>query len=181
MAKDNAAKKEKDTKGAAEAPSAEKAKKPILLIILVLVNLIAVVGVGVIVYMGQQKKQEKANPIGDPENTEIKEVVKSESDKNSIVSLDTFLLNLSSDRGLKLVKVNMELEVSGEGILDEIKKQKPKVRDMIITIVSSKDYKDIADKAGKDNLRNEIKDQINLFLTKGKIENIYFTEFLLNY
>ena len=74
----------------------------------------------------------------------------------------------------------MELEVSGDGILDEVTKQKPKIRDMIITITSSKVYDDISSKEGKDNLRNEIKDQINLFLTKGKIEKIFFTEFLYN-
>ena len=179
MAKDSAAKKEKNNEVAAES-SSEKAKKPILLIILVFINLIAVVAVGIIVYMGQKQKIAGENPLGDPENVKINEVVSEEDSRNKIVSLDTFLVNLVGDRGRKLIKVNMELEVSGEGILDEVTKQKPKIRDMIITITSSKVYSDISSKEGKENLRNEIKDQINLFLTKGKIEKIFFTEFLYN-
>lgn len=180
MAKDSAAKKEKESKEVSENSPSEKTKKPILLIALVIVNLLAVVGVGAIVYMGQKEKAATENPIGDPENVKLKEVVSEENAKSKIISLDTFLVNLVGDRGRKLVKVNMELEVSGEGILDEVTKQKPKIRDMIITITSSKVYSDISSKEGKENLRNEIKDQINLFLTKGKIEKIFFTEFLYN-
>ncbi len=180
MAKDNAAKKENNSDNAVAEQSVEKEKKPILLIILVIINLLAVVGVGVIVYLGQQEKAATENPIGDPENINLKKIVSEEDAKSKIISLDTFLVNLVGDRGRKLVKVNMELEVSGEGILDEVTKQKPKIRDMIITITSSKIYSDISSKEGKENLRNEIKDQINLFLTKGKIEKIFFTEFLYN-
>jgi len=180
VAKDSAAKKEKEGNEAAAKSSADKPKKPILLIILVIVNLLAVVGVGAIVYMGQKNKSAMDNPIGDPDNVKLKEVVSADNAKTKIISLDTFLVNLVGDRGRKLVKVNMELEVSGEGILDEVTKQKPKIRDMIITITSSKIYDDISSKEGKENLRNEIKDQINLFLTKGKIEKIFFTEFLYN-
>ncbi|MBC7753145.1 MAG: flagellar basal body-associated FliL family protein, partial [Moraxellaceae bacterium] len=33
---------------------------------------------------------------------------------------------------------------------------------------------------GKDNLRNEIKDNINTFLVKGKVSNVYFTELIYN-
>ena len=52
MAKDSAAKKEKEKEGNSPKAngSGEKAKKPILLIALVLINLLAVVGVGAIVY-----------------------------------------------------------------------------------------------------------------------------------
>ncbi len=180
MAKDSAAKKEKEGQEVAANSQTEKAKKPILLIALVIINLLAVVGVGAIVYMGQQNKIATENPIGDPENVNLKNIVSEENAKSKVISLDTFLVNLVGDRGRKLVKVNMELEVSGEGILDEVTKQKPKIRDMIITITSSKVYGDISSKEGKENLRNEIKDQINLFLTKGKIEKIFFTEFLYN-
>ena len=143
MAKESAAKKEKESKEVANAVPVEKAKKPILLIALVIVNLLAVVGVGAIVYMGQKNKAATENPIGEPENVKLNEIVSEENAKSKVISLDTFLVNLVGDRGRKLVKVNMELEVSGEGILDEVTKQKPKIRDMIITITSSKVYGEI--------------------------------------
>lgn len=177
MARNNAAKKEA-ANDSNENVVVDKPKKPILLILLVIVNMLAVIGVGAIVYLGQQKKEAKESPLGESENLKLKEIVSKEKAKAKVISLDTFLINLIGDRGRKLVKVNMELELSGDGILDEVTKLKPRVRDMIITIISSKVYKDISTKDGKENLRNEIKDQINLFLTKGKIDKVFFTQFV---
>ena len=177
MAQGNAAKKEQEEGQAVEVKT-DKPKKPILLILLVIINMLAVVGVGAIVYLGQQDKQAKESPLGETENLKLKEIVSEESNKPKVISLDTFLINLIGDRGRKLVKVNMEFEVKGEGIVDELVKLKPRVRDMIITIVSSKVYKDISSKEGKELLRNEIKDQVNLFLTKGKIDKVFFTQFV---
>jgi flagellar FliL protein len=97
-----------------------------------------------------------------------------------LVPLETFLVNLAGSRGRKLVKINMELEVSNDEVQVEIDKLKPKVRDMIIIIVSGKSYAQMSDKKAKDTLRNEIRDKVNLFLTKGKIKNVYFTEFIYN-
>ncbi|MCB0385939.1 MAG: flagellar basal body-associated FliL family protein, partial [Bdellovibrionales bacterium] len=33
---------------------------------------------------------------------------------------------------------------------------------------------------GKEAMRDEIRDQVNLFLTRGKIKRVYFTEFIFN-
>lgn len=178
LAEENAAKDEQSSAGSQDGTA--KKKKPWLLIALVAVNFLAVVAVGFIVYLGQKKIEESQNPIGDPEKTEVEQIVEDESTKPSIISLDTFLVNLVDGQWRKLMKVNMELEVVGDGIVEEVTKQMPKIRDMIITIISSKLHTDISSKEGKEFLRNEIKDQINLFLTKGKIEQIFFTEFIYN-
>ncbi|MCB0356990.1 MAG: flagellar basal body-associated FliL family protein, partial [Bdellovibrionales bacterium] len=57
---------------------------------------------------------------------------------------------------------------------------KPKIRDIIIVILSSKTYSQVSTKDGKDVLRGEIRDQVNLFLTKGQIKRVYFTELIYN-
>lgn len=62
----------------------------------------------------------------------------------------------------------------------EIDKLKPKVRDIIIILLSAKTYAQVSTKEGKDSLREEIRDQVNLFLTKGQIKRVYFTEFIYN-
>ena len=79
----------------------------------------------------------------------------------------------------------MELEVKsnteGDGnIVSEIDNRKAQIKDFIIIILSSKTYEEISTKEGKDFLRNEIKDNINTFLSKGKITNVYFTELIYN-
>jgi flagellar FliL protein len=97
-----------------------------------------------------------------------------------LVPLETFLVNLAGSRGTKLIKINMELEVNGEGVLEEIEKRKPQIRDIIIILLSSKTYQQISTKDGKELLRDEIRDRVNPFLTKGQIKRVYFTEFIYN-
>lgn len=174
-----------DTNAAPTSPSPEGGSsggKPTLFILLAIINMAVVMGVGGMLYMGQKKKESQPG---------IEDVIKGEHDKSTeeehskefigkLVPLETFLVNVSGSRGRKLVKINMELEVTNAEVQEEVEKIKPKIRDYIIIIASSKTFAEISTKEGKDALREEIKNQINLFLTKGQITKVYFTEFILN-
>lgn len=165
------------------APSGGSGQKPILLIALAVINMLVVLGVGFMLYQG--RKKEAAEP-------KIENVIKGEAQAQhaeaheekevigKIVPLETFIVNLAGSKGRKVAKVNMELEVKGDHVLDEIDKRKAQIRDIIIIILSSKTYEDVASREGKDSLRNEIKDTINSFLVQGKISNVFFTEFIYN-
>lgn len=168
---------------AAPAPTpAPAGPKPTLFIILALVNMLVVGGVAAMLFLGQKKKAHEPG-IDDVIKGEKEEQVKEKLDKDfvgKLIPLETFLVNLAGSHGRKLAKVNMELEVSNNEVQEEIDKLKPKIRDIIIIIVSSKTYAQISTKEGKDQLRDEIRDQVNLFLTKGQIQKVYFTEFIFN-
>lgn len=156
--------------------------KPILFIGLAVVNMLVVAAVGAMIYLN--KKKEAAEP-------KIDHVIQGESEAlarekespefiGKLIPLETFLVNLAGSRGQKLAKINMELEVSNDEVQKEIEKLKPKIRDIIIITLSSKSYAEVSTKEGKDVLREEIRDQVNLFLTKGQINRVYFTEFIYN-
>ncbi|MCB0340987.1 MAG: flagellar basal body-associated FliL family protein [Pseudobdellovibrionaceae bacterium] len=144
--------------------------------------MLVVVGVGVMVMMAKKKEAEKAN-IDDVIQGEHKaqmEEAHSEEFIGQLVPLETFIVNLAQSRGRKIAKINMEFEVNTLDVQKEIAELKPKIRDIIIIIISSKTYAQVSTKEGKDDLRNEIRDKVNLFLTKGRIERVYFTEFIYN-
>lgn len=180
MAEDNAAEKAEGTQGA--APASSTAQKPTLFIILAVFNMIVVVGVGAMIFMAQQKAENEdgVDSVIRGEQEAQKEDAVKEDFIGKLIPLETFLVNLSGSRGRKLAKINMELEVSNDDVQGEIDKLKPKIRDIIIIILSSKSYAQISKKEGKDVLRDEIRDQVNLFLTKGQIKRVYFTEFIFN-
>lgn len=168
---------------AAPAPvAAPSGEKPMLFIILAVVNMLVVAGVGAMIYLN--KKKEAAEPKldhviqGESETQEREKVAPEFIGK--LIPLETFLVNLAGSRGQKLAKINMELEVNNDEVQKEIDKLKPKIRDIIIMILSSKTYEQVSSKEGKDSLREEIRDQVNLFLTKGQINRVYFTEFIYN-
>lgn len=175
-----------EEKAAAEAVAPEEKKaggKPILLYAIIIANMI---GFGVFSFMFYKAKQiESAQPTIDQvvkgeHEAQVEDKAKAEEFVGRTIPLETFLVNLSGSRGRKLLKVNMELEVEGEQVQGEIEKRKPQVRDIIIILLSSKTYGQISSTEGKEFLKEEIRDTVNSFLTKGKIKRVMFTEFIYN-
>ena len=163
-------------------PQSQGGQKPTLFIILAIFNMLVVAGVGYMVYTAQQQKEAQPtidDVIGGEASTQAEEAQQDDF-IGTVIPLETFVVNLSGSRGRKLARINMEIEVSGGDVQVEIDKLKPKIRDHIIIILSSKTYAEISNEDGKNNLREEIKDQLNLFLTKGQIKRVYFTEFIYN-
>lgn len=177
MAEQNAA-----PQAPAPAPAPSSGGKPTLFILLAVINMAVVIGVGAMLYLGQKKKASEPGieDVIKGEHETVAEEKKSKDFIGKLVPLETFLVNVSGSRGRKLVKINMELEVTNAEVQEEVEKIKPKIRDYIIIIASSKTFAEISTKEGKNALREEIKSQINLFLTKGQISKVYFTEFILN-
>ncbi len=166
-----------------EAPKAGgSGQKPTLFIVLAVINMVVVLLVGVMLFLGHRSGQEKVDVEeiirGEQQNLQLDRM--RSAGVGTLVPLETFLVNLAGSRGRNLAKVNMELEVSNAEVQLEVERLKPKIRDMIIIILSGKTFAQVSTREGKDNLREEIRDQVNLFLTKGQIENVYFTEFIFN-
>lgn len=178
---------EKAAAAASEATPASSGnnKNSMILVALAVINMLVVAGVGFMVYQDKKKaaaepkiehviKGEKEAQAKDAENSDDKKFV------GQIIPLEKFIINLAGSKGRKLASVSIELEVKGPAVQEEIDKRKAQVRDIIIIILSSKTYEEVSTREGKDNLRNEIKDTINSFLVKGKISNVFFTEFIYN-
>jgi flagellar FliL protein len=170
---------------ASESPAAAgaPAQKPILLIALLVLNMLVVGGVGAMLYLGKKKEAHKPTidqVVQGEHDTQKKEEEKIDDLMGSTISMETFLINLAGTRGGKLAKITMEFEVSNELVKDEIIKRKPQIRDMIIIMLSSKSFDSLSSSEGKNSLRDEIRDEVNHFLTKGEIKRIFFTEFIFN-
>lgn len=178
MAEENAAAKE-----TAGEEKKSGGGKPILLYAIILLNTLGFAGFSWMFYQGKQKEKEKAtlDQVVQGEHDQQKEDHKAEEEfVGQTIPLETFLVNLSGSRGRKLLKVNMELELEGDKVAEEIEKRKPQVRDIIIILLSSKTYGQISSPEGKEYLKEELRDTVNAFLTKGKIKRVMFTEFIYN-
>ncbi|MFK8137634.1 MAG: flagellar basal body-associated protein FliL [Bdellovibrionales bacterium] len=175
---------EKEGEGAASGGSSSGGgQKSTPYIILVIVNMLVIIGFAVMVYM--DKKAEESKPgmddvvAGEQQAMEA-EALSEEEFIGKLVPLETFLVNLAGTRGGKLMKINMSLEVGNDEVQGEIEKRKPQIRDIILILLSSKTYDQVSTREGKDFLRDEIKNTVNSFLTKGKVKRVLFTEFFYN-
>ena len=178
MAEESAAAKEASSSG-----SSGGGKQNIILVALAVVNMIVVGAVGYMLYSSRQKET-KEDTIGQVVHGEIEtqhDEAKSKSElKKPVVPLETFIVNLAGSKGRRILRVDLELEVSDTAVINEVEQRKAQIRDIIIIMLSGRTYDQISAKEGKNELRDDIKGTLNAFLTSGKVSNIFFTNLLYN-
>jgi flagellar FliL protein len=96
-----------------------------------------------------------------------------------IYKMEPFLVNLADPGQPRYLKITLHVESNQEKGNEEYEKRLPQLRDAILTILSSKNYNDIMSSEGKTSLREEIKSKMNQLLIGLKMQNIYFTEFVV--
>lgn len=92
---------------------------------------------------------------------------------------ETFLVNLSDPGGKRYLKVTMKAKLSNPQAATEVTARTSELRDMILTILSSKEFADIAGPEDKALLKQELLSQLNRALKSGQVQDIYFTDFLV--
>ena len=183
MAEVNAAAKEAAAPAAGAGAAGGSGKQSVILLVLAVINMVVVGVVGFMLYKNRQAEAAKPSidhVIQGEHETQEGEKKDEKQVKKPVVPLETFIVNLAGSKGRRVAKVNIELEVSKAEVQKEIEQRQAQVRDIIIMILSSKTYESVSSKEGKNQLRDEVKDTVNAFLSKGKIESVFFTEFIYN-
>ena len=85
----------------------------------------------------------------------------------------------TNDRAGKFVRVEVRLKMSDDDMVDELKFKNIVLRDAVIEEMSLKRFSEISGAEGKLNLKNNIKDRINTIVSDGEIEDVYFTQFII--
>lgn len=95
----------------------------------------------------------------------------------SMVTIPTFVVNLSDPSGRRYLKLTMDLEVKGPP--EPVQGAMSKIRDALLMLLSSKSVEDLAGVEGKITLRKEVADRINQVLGKPVVMRVYFTDFVI--
>jgi flagellar FliL protein len=96
-----------------------------------------------------------------------------------IVGLEPFIANLADDGGRRYLKATFQLDFGGHSVPPTLNKRLPQVRDLLLTLFTSKTFDDIRTPEGKQQLREEIIARINQVLDKDLVKAVYFTEFIV--
>jgi flagellar FliL protein len=149
-----------------KSPSKGLSKKMIIL----LGGIIILLGVGG--YFGYTMFfQEKTKGVkNSPKETKGKE-------KMVLIALEPFILNLT-DPGRHL-KVSIQLELNDEKDETKVKERNPKLRDIIIMLLSSKTIEAVSSPEGKFQLKDELLLRANQAMEKEMFKNVYFTDFVM--
>jgi flagellar FliL protein len=94
-------------------------------------------------------------------------------------TLPTFLVNLADPGSKRFLKVTIDLQLDSKATIEQCKALDPKIRDSILTILSSQESGDVVSADDKRRLKKLIKQSLNHLLTNGSVLEVYFTDFLI--
>jgi flagellar FliL protein len=150
----------------------------VLILIVVLLVLVLAIG-GVVAYLMLSGDEAEDATVVKQEKVEKKRHRGDDTEVGPMYPLDKFTVNLMSENGRRFLVVKMNLEQDSEELTPELDKKTPVLRDIVISILSSKTVEEITTAKGKEKLKEEIIAQINRHLDDGQIRHVYFTEFVI--
>ena len=95
-----------------------------------------------------------------------------------VFSLESFNVNLRGAGGGRVLRMEVQLEIRQK---DEqhLQRAVPRLRDGVLTLASDYTFADLEGLDGKTRLRDEMHGRLNKLLDYGRIERVYFTEFVV--
>ncbi len=147
-------------------------KKLIIIVIAVLLLLGAAAG-GYFFFMGGEKEKKIS-----PEEEQAALALQAKQ-VGPMVSIDSFIVNISDDQESRYLKAAITIEVDGEEAAMELNQRMPQIKDAILLLIGNKTFNELNDLQGKIQLRAELINKINSILLKGKVKRIYFTDFVV--
>lgn len=93
--------------------------------------------------------------------------------------LDPFLANLADETSSRYLKMSLQVEFVDAEPPAAFEGRLPQIRDVILTLVTSKTFADIRTAEGKERLREDVIDRINHVLAQEAVKSVYFTEFIV--
>ena len=165
---------EKASQAEGQAPS----KGKLNLIIFAVLGVLLLGAIGVAAYM-----MGKANaPAAEPQTQTGAEATPATGTKvlsGLMVEVEPFIVNILDGQGTRYLKAAITLEVDSEAAIQESTDRMPQIRDAVLLLISNKTFGEMSDLQGKLQLRAELMSKINSFFRKGKVQKIYFTEFVV--
>ncbi len=126
---------------------------------------------------GEASEQAEEGKEGEGESSESGAPVK--TGPTTLVSLAPLTINLSDTGSSKYLKVGIDIELANADAAKELERQKARIRDAIIILLSSKTYSTLSTTTGKIAVKNEIASRINQILQSPRVIQVYFTDFVV--
>jgi flagellar FliL protein len=176
----------KETENTEEIEQVKEKKSGGNKLVYILLGLVVLLFIGLGV--GSWYMYDKMNNPQNPQ-TEAKKEVKAEEEDTSkedeemghIVEFKEIIVNLSPSKGnaKSYLKLQINIELKNEESVELFNKKIALVNDGLLTITSNKTRDDLITIGGKEELKNELKEEFNDVLGKKIIRNIYWKTFVI--
>ncbi len=171
-----------------EEGEAPKSSKKLIIIIAAAVLLLAAIGGGLFfagVFDSEPEAADTAqNADGEAAADTADEAADAEAADVSYWPLEpAFVLNFEGKSKARFMQIGLEVATSNDKSYAAVKKHLPVIRNEIVLLLSGQKYEEMVTPEGKEQLRAELIETINIILKQHKakkgIDNIYFTSFVM--
>jgi len=153
----------------------EERKQKRLLLALMVTNVVTIVmllagftagGIIMMTKVNPERKPKEENPMPGP-----------------MFPIEDMTYNLGEPNRYAKAAIQIELDMSDlddkerPAFQEEVRARMPEVRDLIISEISGKTYRDVSTPEGKEQLKEELRLKINTVLSRGEIKEVIFTGF----
>jgi flagellar FliL protein len=153
-----------------------------ILVVVVLIVVLAVAGIlaYTLLFAGKSAPAQEQT-IMEPTGGQPSQATRPASaEPGPIIAYPPFLVNLADPGGQRYLRITLSLELSKEKKFQaEVEAKDPRIKDIIISILSSKTFDEIATTQGKIAMKQEILRRLNTIMSGGRIVDVYITEFVV--
>ena len=146
-----------------------KKRKPLLLIVIIPVLLLAAGGLAFFFFGESLPFIETPGEPGDSA---------SDGPPRHLYAMSEFQVNLADPGTRRFLRMKVDLAYNERGLNREIEERESELRSHIISILRSKFIADLEEPGGMKSLEEELLDRLNSILDSGKLEAIYYKEFI---
>lgn len=96
-----------------------------------------------------------------------------------MITLNEFVVNLSDPKGKRYLKCKISIEVESVEAMERVKRLEPKLRDIVIMLLTSLAFEEVMTPEGKIRIRDELLERFNLATRPDRVRNLYFSDFVV--
>lgn len=102
-----------------------------------------------------------------------------EGGSDRFIQFDDLILNPADTDGTRFLVLSLALEMKDGAGLEAIEARDPEVRDVILTLLSTKTVQELADVTARPQLREELRTRLNELLGEGQVVRLYLPRFVI--
>jgi flagellar FliL protein len=103
-------------------------------------------------------------------------------ENGAVVPLEPFVVNLADPEIARYLRINISLMVDDKDKIAAVIENQAlqlKVRDVILQTLTQKTSRDLIGEDGKNQLRKEIQERVDVYFREPKLVDVMFTEFVI--
>jgi flagellar protein FliL len=131
----------------------------------------------------QQQEAAKVEPAKEEKKEAAAEGEHGESDEHSgateFFTIESIVVNPAETQGTRYLSCSVSFEVANKEDLKAFEEKSVRIKDLLITILSSKTVEELADIKLRNDMRRQILAVVNRFTAPAQASAVYLTDFVL--